>query len=201
MQESSKGLISLPLEHLLEQEDLVKIWIKPLNAEESELYIKKDLLKMGVQPVEIIIDNGSADPYYFSPFLIDLPLVEERDILKKLFYAALPRKIGFQIASLFFWPLTIPSTMDTMITHKAYRKLAKELSSKSIKEETIAPYSTVHRIFFVEKDKETGQFFVRLENEETLESRVFSVEKLSSDPQELTALPTPAENYYLTHEG
>jgi len=193
--------ISHSIHHLLKEESGVRVWVKNLSSEESEHYVKKDLLSLGVQPVEIIIDNASPDPYYFSPRSIDLPLVEERDILKKVFSSAFPRQLGFQVASLFFWPFMFPSTIDSLLTHKSYRKLAKEFSSKSVKEESIAPYSTVHRIFFLVKDHKTEQFCVTLENEETLESKVFEGAALSLEEQGLALVPTPVENYYLTHEG
>lgn len=195
------GGISHSVKHLLKEEGEVRIWMKALTQEESEVYMKKDLLSINVQPVEIIIDNASADSYYFSPRSIDLPLVEERDILKKMFTSFLPRQIGFQVASLFFWPFMIPSTIDSLLSNKSYRKLAKQLLSKSVREESIAPYCTVHRIFFLEKDTHTEEFCVTLENEETLESKVFSAPSVSIQQQGLALLPTPVENYYLTHEG
>ncbi len=185
----------------LAEEDHVKLSIKALGSEESEKYLKKDLLDMGYQPVEVTIENGSSDPYLFSPDSVALPLEEGGKIAKKILYAALPRAIGFKIASLFFWPISIPSAIDSILTNKNYRKLKKQLQSKAVRQEVIAPYSSVHRVFFVRSENCQNSFDVTLENQETLESKVFHVEGLlEKNLQTIEALPIVVENYYLNHE-
>lgn len=189
------------IKEFLAEEDHVKLSIKPLTAEESKKYLKKDLLDKGYQPVEVTIENGSSDPYSFSPNSVSLPLIEGKSIAKKLFRSAIPRSICFRIAGLFFWPISIPGTIDGVLTNKSYRKLKKQLQSKSVREEVIAPYSSVHRIFFVSSKDCEGSFDVTLENQETLESRVFHVEGLlKQERQTIEALPVVVENYYVNHE-
>ncbi|MES2200397.1 MAG: hypothetical protein V4489_09575 [Chlamydiota bacterium] len=189
------------IKEFLAEEDHVKLSIKALSSEESEKYLKKDLLDIGYQPVEVTIENGSSDPYLFSPGSVDLPLVEGGKIAKRVLTAALPRSIGFKIASLFFWPLSIPGAVDSILTNKSYRKLKKQLQSKAVRSEVIAPYSSIHRVFFVLSEDYQNSFNVTLENQETLESKVFHIEGLlERELQTVEALPTVVENYYVNHE-
>jgi len=78
---------------------------------------------------------------------------------------ALPRGIALRIASLFFWPLMIPSTIDGIITYKAHRTLAKDLEAKTLKEkeEIIPPYATVSRILYVKQEGFEKEFSVSLQ--------------------------------------
>ncbi|MBS0628432.1 MAG: hypothetical protein JSS09_09510, partial [Verrucomicrobia bacterium] len=81
----STGLqVPSTIKEFLAEENHVKLSIKALGAEESEKYLKKDLLDMGYQPVEVTIENGSADPYLISPESVALPLVEGKKIAKKI---------------------------------------------------------------------------------------------------------------------
>lgn len=189
------------MQEILVEEGNVQLLIKPLTPEESEKYLQRNILKMGYQPIYVTVENGSSDPYTFSPESIGLPLVEVKKIAKKILTDGIPRAIGFKVASLFFWPLTIPGTVDSLLTHKSYRKLKKRLEAKAVRPEVIPPYATVHRLFFIPKEENKGSFDVTLENQETLESKVFHIEDFSTqDLQTVEALPTVAENYYLTHE-
>ena len=189
------------IKEFLAEDDHVKLSIKALTVEESERYLKKDLIDLGYQPVEVTIENGSSDPYLFSPDSVGLPLVEGGKIAKKILNAALPRSIGFKIASLFFWPISIPSAVDSILTNKSYRKLKKQLQSKSVRQETIAPYSSIHRVFFILAENDQNSFDVTLENQETLESKVFHVDGLlQKELQTIEALPTVVENYYINHK-
>ena len=193
---------SSTIKEFLAEENHVKLSIKALDAEESKRYLKKDLLDMGYQPVQLTVENGSSDPYLFSQGSVGLPTVEGSQIAKTILKASIPRSIAFKIAGFFFWPISIPSTIDGILTNKSYRKLKKQLSSKSVRTEVVAPYSSVHRVFFVLEEDYQSSFDVTLENQETLESKVFHVEGLlQQESQTIEALPLVVENYYVSHES
>ncbi len=186
---------------LFAEADAISISVKRLSADESEKYLKKDIVKMGYTPVQITIENQSLDPYLINPSSISLPLVQARDIASAAKTATLPVSIGLRIAGFFFWPFSIPSTMHGIKTMEAYQKTKKELAIKSIKEEIIPPYTTMNRVFFVKEDEYKESFSVTLVNQETLESKIFSVEKVAQENAPvLEPLDVPAENYYLTYE-
>ena len=90
--------------------------------------------------------------------------------------------------------------MHGIKTHQTHRLMKKDLFIKSVKEEIIPPYSTMNRVFFVELEEYKDTFEVALINQETLESKIFSVKHLAETPAVLDPIPMPEENYYLTHE-
>jgi len=187
--------------NLLEREDNVKIVIKNLSSDESEKYLKRDVLDLGYRAVEVTIENGSADPYAFSESSIDLPLASAKEVAKATRKGDLPRSIALRVAGFFFSPFGIVGSIDSIMTNKSYRKARKQLESKAVREETVAPYSTIQRIFFIKSDSDKNSFTVSLENTENLETKVFPVEGfLDGTEKTAEALPAVSENYYLTHE-
>jgi hypothetical protein len=186
---------------LFSEQDAISISVKPLTSEESEKYLKNDVLKFGYTPVQITIENQSLDPYLVTPESISLPLSKPKDIASAAKRSSLPASIGLRIAGYIFWPFSIPSTMHGIKTMEAYQKAKKELSIKSIKEEIIPPYTTMNRVFFVEQEAYQDSFSVTLINQETLESKIFSVEHIKTEEAPiLEPLDLPEENYYLTYE-
>jgi hypothetical protein len=191
------------------QNSQIQIAAKAYNAEESKKFLKNDLLKWGYRPIQISIDNQSPDSYSLSPDSIELPSVDAKKVAKIAIKASIPRSIGLKAASLLFWPFAIPSTIDSVKTFHSYSILKKDLSSKVVKQETVAPYSVFNRIVFVSSDKYQDQFDVTLVNKETLQSQIFHVdlsEQKGEKPQQeishnlIAPAPTVQENYYLTHE-
>lgn len=179
--------------------DHVTLSVKALTAEESEKYLKQDVLEWGYKPVQVTIENGSCDPYVLSPSSIDLPTVSASQVAKKVLKNSIARAVGFKIAGFIFFPFIVPGTIDSLMTHKNYRALKRGLSSKTVKEEIIAPYSVLQRVFFVPEEEYKEAFTVTLQNQETLVDQVFQVESEKKVPETLEPLPQVEENYYLTH--
>lgn len=186
---------------LFAEEANISISIKPLTEAESEKYLKSDVLNLGYKPVQITVENQSSDPYLIEEKSISLPIIDSKKIASATKKASLPTSIGLKIAGFIFWPFSIPSTMHGIKSLQNYQKIKKDLWVKSIKEEIIPPYTTMNRVFFVETEDFKDSFFVTLVNQETLESKVFSVAHLQEEePLVLDPIPMPEENYYLTHE-
>ena len=159
------------------------------------------MLKWGYQPVQLTIENQSPDPYLVNPESIGLPLVSPKKVAGKFSGSSLPGALGLKIAGFIFWPFSIPSTMHGIKTLQSQQAIKKDLTVKSVKEEIIAPYSTMNRVFFVESKKYKDSFSVTLINQETLESKIFTIDQLTHEkPPILNPISMPEENYYLTHE-
>ncbi len=186
---------------LFSEEPSLSISVKPLTGEESEKYLKNDFLKLGYKPVQISIENQSSDPYLINAESISLPVINSDKIASATKRATIPTAIGLKIAGFIFWPFSIPSIMHEIKSLQNFQKIKKDLFVKSIKEEIIAPYTIMNRVFFVEADEFKDSFSVSLINQETLESKIFSVDHLQVDQSPiLKPIPMPEENYYLTHE-
>jgi hypothetical protein len=204
----SRGEVRGPLANLIKVEkgfsekETIRLSVKTLSPEESEKYLTQDVLDLGYMPVQITVENKTADPYRLSPSSIGLDLASAEKVAEKISRKALPRTIFFKLAGFVFWPLTIPSTINSLMTIKNRNNLEKKLTAKSVKDEIIPAYSTVNRVFFVALKEYRGEFDVSLQNLENLSSKIFHIEAPQEDSlQTVDHLPTVEENYYLTHES
>jgi hypothetical protein len=91
----------------------------------------------------------------------------------KVTKSAIPRGIAYKIASFFFWPFMIPSTIDSIRVLSHHSSLKRDLMAKSMKEEIVAPYSTFHRVLFVPEKEFKENFKVTLIDLDTLEPTEF----------------------------
>lgn len=149
----------------------LKISAKTYDATLSQSYLHHDLIRRGYTPVELIVQNNSAESYALSAASVALPNATASEVTWSLTKKAIPRSLAFKIASLFFWPLMIPSTIDSIITYKAHTTLKKDLEAKALKEndEIVTPFTTVTRILFVRTDGYYKDFSVSLEDVDSKE--------------------------------
>lgn len=127
----------------------LQVSYKTLSSDESKQYLSRDLIENGYQPIHVTIQNNTSNTYQIAPSSVNMPTASGKEVANKITKSALPRAIAFRIASFFFWPLMIPSTIDSIKTHATHKSLKRDFSAKSIKEETILPYSTVHRLLYI----------------------------------------------------
>lgn len=149
----------------------LKISAKTYDATLSQNYLNHDLVRKGYTPVELKVQNNSAESYALSAASVALPNATASEVTWSVTKSAIPRGIAFKIASLFFWPLMIPSTIDSIITYKAHTTLKKDLEAKALKEqdEIVTPYTTVTRVLFVHTDGYYKDFSVSLEDVDSKE--------------------------------
>lgn len=128
----------------------VTVLTKTYTAEESKKFLKKDLISRGVQPIQVTIHNNTSSVVTVED--IDIPQPTAGEIARRISKESIPRAMGYRAASLLFWPFIIPSAIDSFKTLKTYSKMKREFAAKAVKLETIAPFSTFHRILFVEPE-------------------------------------------------
>jgi hypothetical protein len=145
-------------------EEGLEVSYKALSSNESNEYLNRDLLDFGYQPVHVTIQNNTPNAYEISPENVSMPLVSDKEVVSQLMKAALPRSIGFKIASFFFWPLMIPSTIDSIKTYTTRKSLRKDFAAKAFKDEILLPFSTTHRIIFVSMEDYQDDFTINLVN-------------------------------------
>lgn len=146
-------------------EEGIHIRAKAYSPRESMIYLNRDLLHRGLQPLQVTIQNNTGNSFYLSNQGLDLPNIPSKAIAGKLTRSAIPRSIAFRIAGFFFWPLLIPGTIDSIITMKNYFDIRQDYYAKSIKDhpELIVPYSTVNRVIFLPADLDADQFTLYLQ--------------------------------------
>ena len=148
--------------------DGLKLTAKAYTVDESIANLDRNVLKKGYQPVQITIQNNSPTVYQMGAESLSLPTTDSDKVAWKFTQDAIPRGVALKIASIFFWPLSIASTIDGVKTFKTYKHLKKDFKAKTLdKSEVVAPYSTITRIIFVPKDKFESDFSVTLQNQET----------------------------------
>lgn len=131
----------------------LKVTAKSYSGSESKKYLNRNLLSLGYQPIQITVENNTRDSYILSRNSISQPCVTAGKVASTMTKKTLPRSFGLKIASLFFWPLMIPSTIEGVYTLKTHKQVKQELTAKGIREdgEEIPPYTTFNRVIFVPK--------------------------------------------------
>ncbi len=119
----------------------------------SEDEFIKSLRSNGYILLEIEVRNQTGKAYELSRDSISLPQANAKDIAWSFTKKSIPRSIGLKIASFFFWPMMIPSTIDTLVTHKNHTSLRRDLKIKTLKEdgETLLPYTSTKRFIFIKE--------------------------------------------------
>ncbi|MBS0651266.1 MAG: hypothetical protein JSR93_08890 [Verrucomicrobia bacterium] len=167
---STFGSIVPEVMHFSPEHNVV-VTAKTFTPDESKFLLGHDLISRGVVPVQVNVQNNTANEYSLCASSVDLPHIDPNKVAFKVSKSAIPRAIGWKILSFLFWPLMIPSTIDGIRTYTHHRNLKKDFNAKSLKEkgEVISPYSTFHRILFVPKDGLKETFAVTVIDIETME--------------------------------
>lgn len=147
----------------------VQIEAKLYTETDSKNYLNYNLLRMGYTPIEITVRNHTANAYAISAASVPLACASSSDVAWSMTKKKLPGSVGLKIASFFFWPLMIPSTVEGIHTYKTHRSFTKDLEAKALKEkdEIIPPYATVTRILYVKKESFQETFSVALQEVDT----------------------------------
>jgi hypothetical protein len=129
----------------------VKVFAKQYTRSESKAFLDRNLIGYGYQPIQVTVENNTAESYVLSRDGISLPSASGKKVAMSISKKAFPRSIALKIASFFFMPMMIPSTLDGIYTLKNHMQMRKDYSAKGVKDEDekIAPYSTFHRVVFV----------------------------------------------------
>lgn len=169
----------------------LKVTAKSYSKGESKKYLNRNLQSLGYQPIQITVENNTTDAYLLSRDSISQPNDLARKVASKVIKKALPRSIGLKIASLFFWPLMIPSTIEGIYTLKTHAQVRKDLSAKGLKEagEEVAPYSTYNRVIFVPKDEVRETLTVTLNAKEDPKKAYSFIHKIQGENDKVALDP------------
>lgn len=153
----------------------IHISAKAYNSRESRLYLGRDLLKKGLQPIQLTVQNSSPNTFYLSKKGVDVSHVDVSSVTHILTRSYIPRAIGFKVASFFFWPFLIPSAIDSIFTFHNHRKMKRDYRAKALKEkgELLLPYSTTYRILFLRKGELRDSVTVYLQDSTNLSYRPY----------------------------
>lgn len=169
----------------------LKVTAKSYSKSESKKYLNRNLQSLGYQPIQVTVENNTNDSYLLSRDSISQPNDTARKVASKVIKKALPRSIGLKIASLFFWPLMIPSTIEGIYTLKTQAQVRKELSAKGVRDvgEEVAPYSTYNRVIFVPKDEVRDTLTVTLNAKDDPKKAYSFIHKIKGEEDKVSLDP------------
>lgn len=155
-----------PLAQLLtyKEEKSVSFAYKVFSPEDCKKYLDRKIIANGYQPVQITITNNSNDWLYFSQDNINLSIVNSEKVAKKVHTSTVKRAGGYGIGSLFVPVLLVPAIVDGVKSSGANSKLDIDFINKELKNQEIAPYSTVNGLIFVENALFKSNFDISLIN-------------------------------------
>jgi hypothetical protein len=149
----------------------VKITAKAYTSDESQAFLHQNLLNKGYAPVELVIHNNTANAYTLSAASVPLLCDRGNDVAWSITKKAIPRGVGLKVLGFLFWPFTIPSAIDTIVTYKKHQSLTKDLTAKTLKEqeEIVPPYASITRVLYVKSEGFRETFSVSLQDIESKE--------------------------------
>jgi ketosteroid isomerase-like protein len=144
----------------------LQVTAKAYTAEESRQILQTNLIGMGYIPVEVTIQNQGDHAYAISMASTAMSSARPKDVAWKYTVAGIPRAIGWKVLSYVFWPFTVPSTIDSIISYKKHRSIVKILTAKGFKEvdEVVLPYSLVKRLLYIPEKSFYDTFSVSMED-------------------------------------
>ncbi len=151
----------------LKENEGINVSYRVYSPRESRAFLNRDLLSKGVQPIQVSIQNNSNSSYIIKADQINLETTTPNSVAWKYSLDALPRKIAYKIATIFFFPFVIPDTIDSIVSAMRHQEIKKSLEAKVIKdeEEIVLPYSSLSRVVLVSNENFGGNFSIDLIDE------------------------------------
>lgn len=165
-----------PLTPFVKKEKELALSYRCLSASESRLYLDVNLLKEGLQPVQITVENNTPRTYEIASDSIDVPHATGQQAAWKVTRHSLPRSILYKVISFFFTPFLVVETLDSVLTFKGHLDLRRDFNAKSLKDrgEVILPYSSVNRVVFIPIESYSGNFTITVTDVNNGKTEAFS---------------------------
>ena len=159
------------------EDQALSVTAKVYSSSESEHILKTDLVARGYVPVEITIRNPGEYTYAISLASTAMNCARPKEIAWKESMRGIPRAVVLKVLSLFFWPFTIPSAIDSIYSLKKHTSTVSILTAKGLKEddEIVLPYSLVKRVLYIPEESFYNTFSFSLENLDSKELVVIPV--------------------------
>jgi hypothetical protein len=134
---------------------------KAFNSGESKMYLGRNLLEKGYQPVQITITNNTDRTYKITPASLSMPIVDPWFVAESAHSSTVGRSVGYGAAAVVLTCgiLAIPAIVDGVKSHKANKKLGMDYSAKAFKLDSfLRPHNTLNGIVFVQSGSYNSDF-------------------------------------------
>ncbi len=141
---------------------------KTFNKNDCMRYLGRNVLKVGYQPVQIIIKNTSNKTLIFSPNQVSLPCARVEQISEKVHTSTAGRATGYGAAAVLTSGLfLIPAIVDGVKSSNANRALDADYFAKALSKQTLPPNSKLNGLLFVPSSSYVSDFKITLIEEGT----------------------------------
>ncbi len=140
----------------------VHIYAKKMTRAECIKYFDRDIINKGYYPVQLFIQNESANSYIFSLSRLSLPTARAEEVADKVHTSTVGRAVGYGVGSLFVWPLIIPAFVDGFKSSNANTALDQDFDNKVARDQLINEYSYFNKVLFIPKNDFKQSFEITL---------------------------------------
>lgn len=146
----------------LQKDSDILVTAKPFNKADCEVYLDRNIIKKGFQPLQISIQNNSDKDYQFSPENLGLPLAHDKQVRDKAHTSTFGRIAGYSAGALVIWPLVIPAIADGINSKNSNKALDSDYHSKIARESIITSGSHYNKLVFVPIKEYKSRFILGL---------------------------------------
>lgn len=161
--------------------DGVTLQVRAISGQESKELFGRNVIKKGLQPLQIFLYNNTPYNQVWRPSYIDLPLSSSREISKRvkrdtaLWVAAIWIPIYVYVAPV----LTIyGAPLTALYLSKQNKKRGKKVEANALNHTPmhIPPYERVSKFIFIPREEYKKDFEIRLFNEDKKKLITFEVD-------------------------
>ncbi|KKP36122.1 MAG: hypothetical protein UR26_C0001G0166 [candidate division TM6 bacterium GW2011_GWF2_32_72] len=166
---------------VVEKKGDISLRAKVFDSKSCNKIFKKNLIKKGIQPIQLSFENNGKDTYILRNSYIDAALVPTNRVAKKLHWntslICVPTAI---VGLIFYWPLALVIVPSMAIGFsKSNKKINKNLKYNGLNtwggDVEIPPYSKVSKYIFVDSSCQGFPFDVSVMCQESKELVTFSI--------------------------
>ncbi len=153
----------------------VSIISKAFTRQDCNLFLGRDILSEGYQPIQIYIQNDSDRSYIFSLNRITLPIARPEEVAELVHTSTVGRIVGYGAGSLVFWPLVVPAIVDGVMSSKANDALDNDFFAKAAKNQIVLQHSQLNAIIFVPIREYQASYTLTLIDQNSGQPKTFHV--------------------------
>lgn len=157
--------------------DDVYVGVSFMDKAEVQRYFDADLIEKGVQPIYMVIENGSERTYMFSKESIGIPRMDSLEAASKGERNTGGRIAGYTVLSLVLWPFLIPAVADGISSSKANKALRADYESKQIADGPIRPRVSKYGVFFAPTLQSGEEIAVPLVEQASKDTLIFQFKR------------------------
>jgi len=153
----------------------MSIGCKQYTKEDCQVYLDRDVIEKGYQPIQLTFYNESDQNYLFSASCISLPCASPREVARSVQTSTTGRVFGYSLGALVFPLLVIPAFVDGIRSYQFNQQLNTDYEDKSKNHMLIKPQTFIKTLLFIPKDWFHPEFDLTLIEENTGSSKTIRI--------------------------